>query len=276
MKKQSKGSAALVLLGLFVILLIADIILHIVYLSKLSGIERTAAEAASVSVTIDEPSSPDGGSADTAAQDPPADAPDGQSSEADQSPYSNLGKKVFMGNSIITAVTEYGYMENEKFISKIGINVDTISSKPNFMTQDGQVDGITALKAENADSVFIMLGGNEVEWMPLDTMISKYKSLLASIRDINADMKIFIYSITPVEPNYISAHPRVSNEKILEWNEALKAMALEENVGYIDLDPIYTAEDGTLIDDYAEQDGMHWNSKGCRAFEDFMRSEGII
>lgn len=257
------------MLGIFILLLVVDIIMHIVYIAKLSGIKNIL-DTQTVAVTAQiEPSDEEGIALDTLLPD--------ETSEPTLTPgpYDNLGKKVFMGNSIITAVTEYGYMENEKFISKVGINIDTISTTQTFMTTEGQVDGLTALKAENADSVFIMLGGNEVEWMSIDTMITKYKAFFESIREINSDMKIFIYSITPMEPSYLAKHSEVSNEKIAEWNERLKEMAEEEGVRFIDLDSVFKADDGTLVDDYAEPDGMHWNSKGCAAFEDYMISLGI-
>ncbi len=270
MSKKSKGDLFLIMLGIFILLLVADIVMHIVYISKLSGFKNSL-DLQTVAVTAQiEPSDEEGTALDTPSEEDTAEP------TPTPGPYDNLGKKVFMGNSIITAVTEYGYLENEKFISKVGININTITTNQTFMTTEGQVDGLTALKAEDADSVFIMLGGNEVEWMSIDTMITKYKAFFESIREINPDMKIFIYSITPMEPSYLSKHSDITNEKIVEWNDRLKEMAEEEGVGFIDLDPVFKADDGTLIDDYAEPDGMHWNSRGCKAFEEFMISEGIV
>ena len=259
MKRNSRNNTAFLFLVIFCVLLLIDIVLHITYLVKLSGFENTVNNAVTAVVNVQ---SPDNVSGELSTQD-------------NKSPYSDLGKKVFIGNSILNGVADYGYLANEKIISKIGINIDTIRNSE-FMTQNGTVYCITALQAEEPDSVFIMLGSNEVGWMSIDSMIEKYRQLFADIRSINPDMKIFIFSISHVEPKYTEKDPDINNTKIEEWNNSLHAMADEENVGYVDLDGTFTAEDGTMVDEYVEPDGMHWNNSGCMAFENYLKELQII
>ncbi len=181
-------------------------------------------------------------------------------------------KVAFIGDSRTQAFLMYAGLSDVVDYTSIGLMVDTAITKQ-FITNDKgeKITLLEDLKNRNVDTVYIMLGVNELGWVYSSIFIKKYEELIDKILEIKPNCEIILQSIIPVTKTKSDSDKIYNNTRITEYNTLIKEMASRKNVKYIDLVPILTDENGNLPEK-ASPDGIHLNKEYCLKWLDCLKN----
>lgn len=173
---------------------------------------------------------------------------------------------VLIGDSLFHCVDESGVLPEVHYIAKVGVNLDTIQADGVYATDAGKVSGTQAVNNYNPDVVFCMCGVNGIMWMDIEDMLQKYKTFLESIAEPGRTLAVV--SVAPVTKRYNDSEKGGGRiQKLIDlYNDRLSDFMKNGNVCYIDITDSMKDEQGFLREEYATEDGLHWNNKGCQAF----------
>ena len=177
---------------------------------------------------------------------------------------SKFGSNVaFIGDSRTQALLMYGGLNNVNDYTKIGLMVDTAVTKKFITNSSGnKITILDDMKSKNIDTVYIMLGINELGWVYSSVFIKDYENLIDKILEIKPNCKIIVQSIIPVTKTKSDNDSIYNNKKISEYNSLIKEMANRKKIKYIDLVPVLADKNGNLPED-ASTDGVHLNKEYC-------------
>ena len=138
-----------------------------------------------------------------------------------------------------TKPTAYAIEENGSTISKVLERLDEINE-----TQPTRF--------------FILLGINDLgKGYTPEEFSRQYRLLLLEIRHRFPRTPIYIQTIAPVTEMYSDSHPGRSNEKIAEYNAALKLLSREMRT--VLLNPWLIFQEGSSLKSNVSIDGLHLN-----------------
>src|SRR5699024_10123526 len=111
-----------------------------------------------------------------------------------------------------------------------------------FITNDDgeKITILDDLKKRNINTIYIMLGINELGWIYSEIFINKYEELINKIYEVKPNCEIILQSIIPVTATKSKNDKVYNNNKILEYNKLIKDMADRKGIKYIDLCPALT------------------------------------
>ena len=169
----------------------------------------------------------------------------------------------FIGDSRTQAFLMYTGLKNVTDYTNIGLMVDTAVTKKFVKDKNGErVTILQDLKTKNIDTIYIMLGVNELGWVYSSIFIEKYSDLIDDIRNIKPNCNIIVQSIIPVTKSKSDSDEIYNNPKIEEYNSLIKNMAQQKNVKYVDVASALADSNGNLPEE-ASTDGVHINKKYC-------------
>ena len=173
--------------------------------------------------------------------------------------FSSLDNSVFIGNSRVIALKNYGLAKNVYAV--VGLNVDTIFTKS---VSGSTVPVIDELNGKDYEKVFIMLGDNECGWPNKNIFIDKYAKVIDAVKERIPDAEIYLQSVLPVS-NEASATSQFgcTNENINALNVKIEQLAADEGIHYINPASALKGPDGALPDN-AASDGIHLNKSYCK------------
>lgn len=206
------------------------------------------------------------GEKQTASPSPPAQVKGEAAPEVTPVPVKMDSSTVFVGDSVMQGVDNYGVFPDAQFLTKIGLNIYSLLNDKNFMSSSGEVTALDALREMKAETVFIMIGSNEIEWMAQEDILRYDRELIEKLRAYKKDIRIFFMSVPPIRHQYEVSVPDVTQKKIDAFNVELEKLCGEEQVPFINISERLKGKDGYLKKKYSESDGMHWRELGCRAF----------
>lgn len=186
--------------------------------------------------------------------------------------------KVQQQSAPATAITSYkSFFKTSLFLGDSiteGLSHHDLLDKSNVM-------GITATTAEfcfkevskivkkKPDHIFILLGQCDLLWpvdQPIVYSMSHYSKLIKELKAKLPNAQIAVLSVTPVTPDAEKKEPRY--KQINEYNQALKNLAANEQVKYIDLSKI--------IEQNSEQydsDGVHFKATFYNKWLEYMKGQ---
>lgn len=153
-------------------------------------------------------------------------------------------KDVFIGDSITEGLAEYDILNEENVCAKLGLSLDDV---------DAQTTKAVSLKPEK---VFLLLGSNDIEYEQETpkAFADKYKQVINRIKLRLPEAKLYIQSILPVLSQAAKQDKLVNNTRIDEFNAAVKQMAEQEKLEYINIASVLNESNKNLY----EQDGEHF------------------
>ena len=177
----------------------------------------------------------------------------------------NFGSNVaFIGDSRTQAFIMYAGLSKVIDYTNIGLMVDTAVSKKFITNSNGEkITILEDLKNKDINTIYIMLGINELGWVYSSIFINKYEELINKILEIKPNCEIIIQSIIPVTKTKSDNDKIYNNNKIKEYNRLIEDMAKRLNIKYINLVPALTNENGDLPEN-ASTDGIHLNKNYCK------------
>ncbi len=172
--------------------------------------------------------------------------------------YDFFRNDLFIGDSISTGYSLYGFLKDKNVFAKVGLNPNTVLTK-RVSTCYGDLYVADMLHYTKPERVYVMLGSNGIQWLSNSAMISSIDSLVGIIQEASPDSKIYLISVTPVTPGYDSTVEDVNvMEKINDYNSDLKDFAEEKGVIFINVAEDLKDEYGYFSSAFAESDGMHF------------------
>lgn len=184
-----------------------------------------------------------------------------------------FGKNVaFIGDSRTQAFLMYAGLKDVQDYTNIGLMVDTALTKK-FITNDNgkKITILKDLATKNVDTIYIMLGINELGWIYNDIFIKDYENLIDKILEIKPNCEIIVQSIIPVTKTKSEGDSIYNNDKIAEYNNLIKDMANRKGIKYIDLCPVLADKSGNLPEE-ASTDGIHLNKEYCQKWFKCLKS----
>lgn len=201
------------------------------------------------------------------------------SNEVEEEPKDNTSENrefgnnvAFIGDSRTQAFLMYAGLKDVQDYTNIGLMVDTALTKK-FITNDNgeKITILEDLATKNIDTIYIMLGINELGWIYNDIFIKDYENLIDKILEVRPNCEIIVQSITPVTKTKSEGDSIYNNDKITEYNNLIKDMAKRKGIKYIDLCPVLADKSGNLPEE-ASTDGIHLNKKYCQKWFKCLKS----
>lgn len=128
----------------------------------------------------------------------------------------------------------------------------------------------------NAEKVFLLFGTNELGSGNIPAILDKYYKLIAKIREVNPEIKVYVISMTPIYPG--AGRGGMTNANVNALNAQLKANAEAYNYTYINLHDSLIDANGNLKASYSSDQYVHmtpacYGSVWEKVFTDFAISE---
>lgn len=114
-----------------------------------------------------------------------------------------------------------------------------------------------------ADSIFIMSGINNIAMGDM-AFFDSYDAILERLSSVYADADIFVHSLLPTNVTFIS------NESILQANDALRKLAADSGAHYLDLYARFIDVQGRPVEEYLTKDGVHLSRRGYEVWLSFL------
>jgi hexosaminidase len=169
------------------------------------------------------------------------------------------GRIVFLGNSL-TELFDLRILGDSSIINR-GITGDF---------SEGIRKRLAEVISLHPSRLFIEIGINDlVEHVSVKEVTRNYKAIIDEVKEKSPQTRIYIQSVLPVrmEDSWLTSSKDV-NEVVLEENEALKSLALEEKVTYVDLHDNFVMNG--VINPRLTWDGVHLVDEGYTIWKNLL------
>lgn len=168
-------------------------------------------------------------------------------------------KTAMIGDSIVATIGNYNVTPYIDFYGKVSLNSYSIFTKKISGSSRYVIDEVSG---RGYDKVIILMGINEYG-ANVSTWKEQYRKIIDAVRVRAPGAQIYVHAIMPVNDGRARAHGySVTNAIIAPMNNALRALATEENCFFIDAREAIALSDGTLPYE-AASDGIHPTYKYC-------------
>ena len=197
---------------------------------------------------------------------PPPDTRNNTEPDAETDMHADPGyfkNALFIGNSRTEGFQLYSGPHEATYYTSQGLNVNTIYEKAIVGNgSDGKITAIDALRKQRFNTIYIMLGTNELGWAYSSIFIERYGVLIDELKALQPDAVIYVESILPVTKAESDASDIYNMGHINEYNALIRRMAEDKDIKYLNVAECVTNADGYLYDD-AATDGIHLTKEYC-------------
>lgn len=185
---------------------------------------------------------------------------------------------LFIGDSRSVGLAEYGKLSDATFFCSVGMNAYKIWKDAVDVKGVGKVTLDKLLDQKQFERVYIMLGINELGY-GLESTTQKYKDLITGIHEKQPNAKVIINSTLHVTKacNDITSGSKAifTNARINDFNKLIAALADNERVFYLDINPAFDDANGNMPAEYAAGDGIHIKAKYYLLWRDYLDTHRI-
>lgn len=125
-----------------------------------------------------------------------------------------------------------------------------------------------------ADTVYIMLGMNDIGLYGIDDTIENYKTLLGNIKAKAPNVSIVVQSMTPMTDTSTIIGEDLNNENIKVYNNRLLTLCQENGWAFVDVASVMYDEQGVNLnrDFCSDPDGLgvHFTEAGCEKWVEYL------
>ena len=176
---------------------------------------------------------------------------------------------VFIGDSLTVAMGLYGYVDNDRVVADIGVNLDQIMENPYISTDAGDVTVLEAVRQKAPAKIYVTLGSNGIAWISADNMAEMYDAFLTALMEQNPDATVYLCSIPPVTSGKEASDSRYNNDQIVAFNQHVQELAQKHGTYFLDIYSIMADDSGNLGADVAEVDGLHLKASAYETIVDY-------
>ena len=151
----------------------------------------------------------------------------------------------------------YGRISGADFFAATSMSSFSVLKKSLDISGVGTVTLEQLLQKKQYTTVYIMLGINEIGYSR-DSIIKQYQSIIGLIKAHQSNVKIVIQSTLHVRAD--KQRGSITNENINKLNIALQALADNNTIFFLDVNPVFDDAVGAMGKEYSN-DGIHFKSK---------------
>lgn len=170
---------------------------------------------------------------------------------------------IFLGNSITEGGNWKALFPNKNVINR-GISGDV---------SEGILFRLDEVTSSKPTKVFLMIGTNDLaRGKSIAYVIAGTNKIIQRILQESESTKVYLQSILPVNPTVgkrFSGH-KSNQQKIVETNKKLKALAKVLQIQYIDLHKAMRNDTGNLKVKYT-YDGLHLSNQGYKKWKKVLK-----
>lgn len=175
-------------------------------------------------------------------------------------PETSNGKTntVFIGDSITEGISYFGFTCDSNVIAEKGFTVKKASK------------ALNKLEGVNADKIFIQLGLNDLLYdLSIEEYKERYTVLVQNIKQRKPNANIYVQAIFPVTYNIEQKRPMLSNARIDDFNNAIKSMAEEQGITFLNVSSLFKGANNCMNEQYTS-DGIHLKYDSYVKWFDFL------
>lgn len=174
---------------------------------------------------------------------------------------------VFLGNSI-TERGEWHELIPGKRVANRGIGGD------NTFGMVARLDGIVA---QRPSKVFIMAGINDLgRGLPVAVIVNNYRRIIERFRAGLPRATLYVQSVLPLNEGALKYdYLKGKNARVKELNEALRGLAAQYGLTFINLHEVMADGQGELKKEYT-MDGIHITTDAYLAWVDYLKMKQYL
>ena len=157
----------------------------------------------------------------------------------------SMENTLFIGDSRTVGICEYAGLKEADFFATVGMSVYNVFDDTVSVPNVGKITLDKLLQAKSYDKVYIMLGINEIGYKSDQTM-KKYAKLIEVVKTTQPDAKIFVQGNLHVAKARSDSDKVVNNEAIDRLNTSISKFADNQQVFYLDVNPLFDDAEGNL------------------------------
>lgn len=211
--------------------------------------DTTEITTATTSVTTTEPA--------------PASVPDDYFSDA-----------LFIGDSRTVGMACYGPIDGATYFATVGLSTYKIDAAQSEVPGTEGMTFAQVLSMKQYGKVYIMLGINELG-NDFNTTMENYRNIITRIQAAQPNAIVILEANLHVSASRHNTDAIVNNTVINNFNAGLAAMADNQTIYYIDVNPLFDDAYGCLTAEYTS-DGTHPYAKHYITWADWLRQNAII
>lgn len=195
-------------------------------------------------------------------------APDDGTDDAEPA---DLSDALFIGDSRTVGLMEYAGLSEADFFCGTGMTVFDAYKDRVSVPNVGKVTLSELLSGKSYGKIYLMLGINELGY-PFDSVVNKYNDLYELIREQQPDALIFVQAELHVTEKRSESDKYINNSAISRLNAEVEKLADGESSFYLDANPLFDDEGGSLAADKSADDA-HLYAKHYAEWGDWLRTE---
>ena len=194
----------------------------------------------------------------------------------------------FVGDSVSLKLSYYaaatGDLGNAQFFASGSLGsanalweISDESVHPTFQGEKMLVEDCIA--ASGANTVYIMLGMNDLGLYGLEDTLVNFETLMDKILEKSPSVQINVQSMTPMTNESYILGDSLNNETIKEYNRRLCEMCERRSWFFIDVASVMYDANGTALNrDYCSDPddmGVHFTEAGCDEWIEYLKTHAV-
>ena len=177
---------------------------------------------------------------------------------------------LFIGDSRTQGLGAFGKLGKADFFAQVGMTVyGARSAEIEFKGYKNKQTIRSLLKRNEYGKVYICLGLNEIMGNH-DDLIAAYQKIIDLVQEVEPDAVIILQAVMTVGREKAATKACFHPDYIASLNERIKALAVGENMRYIDVNEWIADEEGYLPDGWS-RDGTHPYADGYYEWGEWIR-----
>ena len=177
---------------------------------------------------------------------------------------------LFIGDSRTQGLGAFGKLGKATFFAEVGMTVYGVrSAELEFRQYKDKQTLRMILRKKEFGKVYISLGLNEIMG-DHDKIIEAYQKLIDSVREVEPDAVIILQGVMTVGREKAAKKACFHPDNIASLNEKIRALAVDDQLRYIDVNEWIADEEGYLPDGWS-RDGTHPYANGYYEWGEWIR-----
>lgn len=181
----------------------------------------------------------------------------------------------FLGDSRTLGISDYAGLEHADFYCDSGMTIFRIlEDEVTYQKTGSKVRMTEVLQTKQYGKIYIMLGMNELGYGDTEMYLDQYQQVLQQIQEWQPEAVIYIMANLHVSREKNNMETEFNNININDKNAASASLANGTDVFYLDVNPVFTDEEGYLKSELTF-DGVHLYAKHYDAWREFLLEHAV-
>ncbi len=194
-------------------------------------------------------------------------------------PEGYFADTLFVGDSRTDGLAMYSSLKKEAdFASKTSLSIYNLFEWTlNFRSPGkGEEKKLLSdiLNAKQYKRIYLSVGINELGTNP-DNYLNAFRNAIHRVKEAQPDALVVVEAIMRVTNNKSNSDPTINNPNIDARNNALRALAEEEDAFYVDMNEAVVDGNAGLRSELTN-DGVHLKASEYELWVDFLRSHALV